>query len=295
MKKDIFSESERLDSIAAEVRSVFKRWGYKEIFLPSVAEHDEDLKKGLKITYENEFYAVKPDPTSQIALSFKDGLPIRKFYLREILDGINGTFQAGIEYLCDDTLKNKVEILNILISVLERLDIEDFYVDVGSLEIWRKTIEDIKEYEEEIFKALRRRNLSLIDDLSIPLDKKEELWNLLNLRDKKCGFEKIDRLMDLIDDERLYADLGTVRPLPYYDDIIFEIYSPRVGFPIGAGGEYRVGGSHGCGFALNLELISEIYEIEEDDDFVEVDGDLKASYERARELVKDGEKVRMGI
>lgn len=295
MKKDIFSESERLDRITSEVRETLTSWGYEEVFLPSVVEHDDDLRKGLKITYENEFYSVRPDPTSQIALNFKDGLPKRKFYIREILDGIEGTFQAGIEFLCDDPMRNKVEILNILISVLERLKIEDFYVDIGSLKIWKETIEEIKEHRDDIFKALKRRNLSLIDDLPISSEKKEELWDLLNLRGGKCGFDKIDRLISLVDDDRFYADLGTVRPLPYYDDIIFEIYSPRAGFPIGAGGEYNLDGTNGCGFALDLEIISRIYKMEEEDDFVVVGGNLKTSYRRARELVKDGKKVRMEI
>ncbi|MEF8832849.1 MAG: ATP phosphoribosyltransferase regulatory subunit [Candidatus Thermoplasmatota archaeon] len=295
MKKDVFSESERLDIIVSEIREIFKRWGYQEIFLPSVVELDGKLRKGLNITCQNEFYTVNPDPTAQMAVNFKDGLPIRKFYIREILDGIEGKFQAGIEFLCDDPVRNKVEILNILISVLERLKIEDFYVDIGSLKVWKETIENIKEYRDDIFTALRRRNLSLIDDLPISSEKKEELWDLLNLRGEKCGFDKIDRLIDLVDDDRFYADLGTVRPLPYYDDIIFEIYSPRAGFPIGAGGEYKLEGAHGCGFALDLEMISKIYDIEEENDFVVVDGDLKTSYRRARELVKDGEKVRMEI
>ncbi|MBS3781142.1 MAG: ATP phosphoribosyltransferase regulatory subunit [Candidatus Thermoplasmatota archaeon] len=295
MKKDVFSESERLDIIVSEIREILKRWGYQEIFLPSVVEHDGKLRKGLNITCQNEFYSVNPDPTSQMAVNFRDGLPIRKFYIREILDGIEGKFQAGIEFLCDDPVRNKVEILNILISILERLKIEDFYVDIGSLKIWKETIENIKEYRDDIFTALRRRNLSLIDDLPISSEKKEELWDLLNLRGEKCGFDKIDRLIDLVDDDRFYADLGTVRPLPYYDDIIFEIYSPRAGFPIGAGGEYKLEGTHGCGFALDLEMISEIYNIEEENDFVVVDGDLKTSYRRARGLVEDGEKVRMEI
>ncbi|MFO7793200.1 MAG: ATP phosphoribosyltransferase regulatory subunit [Candidatus Saliniplasma sp.] len=291
MKKDIFSESERLDSIATEIRDVFKNWGYEEIFLPSIAEYSKELRKGLKITHDNEFYVVKPDITSQISANFKGEAPIRKYYINEILDGIDRTLQAGIEYLCADPLKNKVETLSIIISVLERLNIEDFYIDIGSLKIWKGYMEEVKLYEEEIFKALKRRNLSLIDDLPVPEEKKEELWELLNTRGKQCGFGKIDELLEIVDDERVYADLGTVRPLTYYDDIIFEIYSSRVGYPIGGGGEYTVDGVHGCGFALDLSLISEIYEDDNEDQPVKISGDLETCYSKALELVKDGKKV----
>jgi len=291
MKKDVFSESERLDSIATEIRDVFKNWGYEEIFLPSIAEYSEGLRKGLKITHDNQFYVVKPDITSQISADFKGESPTRRYYISEILDGIDRTLQAGIEYLCTDPLKNKVETLSIIISVLERLNIEDFYIDIGSLQIWREYMEEVKQYEEEIFKALKRRNLSLIDDLPVPEEKKDELWELLNTRGKQCGFNKIDQLSEIVDDERIYADLGTVRPLTYYDDIIFEIYSSRVGYPIGGGGEYTVNGIHGCGFALDLGLISEIYEGDDGDNPVKIRGDLETCYAQALELVKEGEKV----
>ncbi|MFW6065004.1 MAG: ATP phosphoribosyltransferase regulatory subunit [Candidatus Natronoplasma sp.] len=291
MKKDIFSESGRLDSVATEIRDVFKNWSYEEIFLPSIAEHTEELRKGLKTTYDNQFYVVKPDITSQISANFKGDVPTRKFYISEILDGIDSTLQAGIEYICDDPLRNKVETLSVAISVLERLNIEDFYIDIGSLQIWREYMEEVKQYEDEIFRALKRRNLSLIDDLSIPEKKKDELWELLNIRGQQCGFNKIDKLLKIVDDERVYADLGTVRPLTYYDDIIFEIYSSRVGYPIGGGGEYTVNGVHGCGFALDLGLVSDIYEEGNDDESFKIDGDLKTSYSKALKLVKDGKRV----
>lgn len=291
MKKDIFSESKRLDAIATKIRDVFMNWGYREIFLPCVTEYSDDLRRGLKITYDNRFYVVRPDITSQIAANYKNGGTTRKYYICEILDGVDGTLQAGVEFLCDDPLKNKVEVLSVMISVLENLGIEDFYIDVGSLRVWRECVEEVREFEDEIFRALKRRNLSLLDDIPIPREKKEDLWDLLNLRGGKSGFKKIDELLEVIGDERIYADLGTMRPLPYYEDIIFEIYSSQVGYPIGGGGEYTVNGVNGCGFALDLALISEIYDGDRDDGATEVRGDLSSSYGAARDLVKQGKKV----
>ncbi len=293
MKKDIFSESSRLDSIANVVRKVFKRWDYKEIFLPSVTEYDERLRKGLKTASENKFYTVCPDPTSQISFDFEDEAPLRKYYIREILDDIDGTLQGGVEYICDDPLVSKVEILNVLISLLEELKIKEFYVDIGSLKVWKEAIQDISSYKNDIFKALKRRNLSLIDDLDIEKEKKEDLWTLLNTRGKTSGYKRIDELIEMIEDERFYADLGTVRPLPYYDDIIFEIYSPEIGTPLGAGGDYKLNGFYGCGFALNIELLSEVSRVKSDEDPIIVKGNLKTSYKKARRLVKEGNKVRM--
>lgn len=295
MNKDIFSESKRLSYIADSARKVFKRWNYKEIYLPSVVRYNSSLRKGLKITYNNEFYTVRPDPTSQISANFNNEVPLRKYYVREVLDQNKGTIQVGIEFITDKSLKSKLETLNILISLLEELDIEEFYVDIGSLKVWKEAIEDISSYEDEIFKALKRRNLSLIDDLNIKETKKDDLWNLLNTRGKRSGYKRIDELIEIIDDDRFYADLGTVRPLSYYDDIIFEIYSPKIGFPIGAGGEYKLGSRFGCGFALDLDLLSKVSEKERENKKVTIDGDLRTSYRRARELVKEGKNVEVKI
>ncbi|MFW6196604.1 MAG: ATP phosphoribosyltransferase regulatory subunit [Thermoplasmatota archaeon] len=295
MKKDVFSESKKLADITKKIRDVLELWNYSELFLPNTVEYDESLRKGIKLTYNNDFYLTNPDVTSQIVQSYSKENDLKCFYISDIQEGLEREIQLGVEYIGSDSLKPKVEILNVLITILEKLDIDDFYIDISSLKVWKEVISGVERYKDEIFKALKRRNLSVIDDLDIKEERKQDLWELLNLRGEKSGFKKIDELLNIIDDERLFADLGTVRPLSYYYDIIFEVYSPNLGYPIGAGGEYFVNEKPSCGFALNLDNISKIYELKEEDGKNVIQDDIKSAYKTARKLVNQGKKIEVKV
>jgi len=81
-----------------------------------------------------------------------------------------------------------VEVLSVLITALESLGIEEFYIDIGSLEVWRLTTKDILEFGETICRALERRNFGLIEGLPINEEKKEELMYFLYLRFLRLSF-----------------------------------------------------------------------------------------------------------
>lgn len=260
MKKDLFSESKKLAMISRSLRRVFELWGYEEVFLPAIEPYREELREGIKFTYNNEFYLIKPDITSQIAVNLRNPKRLKLFYISEVLKvDLRGNWQAGIEYIGGESVWSEVEVLKVAITALDYLGIEKFYIDIGSLEIWRKAIEPIREFEDLIWQALRRRNFEMVRRLPIGKEKKEELWKLMNFRKKKSGTDKIDKIVDAVSDDRLFVDFGTVRPLPYYDDIIFEIYSPKFECLLGGGGSYKIGGIKAVGFALDLWSISELY------------------------------------
>lgn len=294
MRKDFLSESERLAKMTKNLRQTFTRWGYKEIFLPSVEEYCIGLRRGLKVTYNNEFFLVKPDITSQIAKHIKDSKELKLYYISEVLDGIEGTWQAGIEFIGGKRLENVIEVLSIVLSSLERLGIGDFYIDVGSLQVWEEATEGLESHKEKILEALRKRKLSLINSLPIQEDEKEKLWELLNFRGKESGRKKLDTLVKVLDDERVFIDLGTIRPfraLPYYNDLIFEVYSPKLGYQIGGGGEYSINNTSGVGFAFDLGALKEIHTGKTTNDQTQVRGSLGIAYKKARKLVKQGQSV----
>ncbi|AIF69186.1 hypothetical protein PAP_03845 [Palaeococcus pacificus DY20341] len=286
MKKDLFSESERLSEISKYLRRTFELWGYKEIFLPSVEEYSPNLRRGLKIAYNNEFYLVKPDMTSQIAFNMKSPKAMKIYYISEVLNDIRGKWQAGLEFIGGSEEYMAVEILSVVITSLEALNIQDFYIDVGSLAVWRNALSGMEKFEKSIFEALAKRNFGIIESLPISEEKKEELWRLFNFRGKKSGVEKVDRIVEALGDDRVFIDFGTIRPLPYYDDVIFEVYSPKLGKPIGGGGGYKIGGLSAFGFAFNLKALAKLYTGK----FEKSRKVLKGldSYREARRLVKLG-------
>ena len=292
MKKDIFSESERLAFLSSKFREMFDLWGYREIFLPTVENLNERLRKGIKLVHNGEIYVVKPDLTSQILANYKDDdKTIRIFYISEVLNSdIKGMLQAGIEFIGGKEREMWVEVLSIVITSLDHVGLKEFYLDIGSLRVWKEATEDIGGFREEVFLALKRRNFGIIEELPIDDKKKEELWKLFNFRGKKSGFEDLDFLIEALKDERVFLDLGTMRLLNYYDDMVFEAYAPGFGFPIGGGGDYIVNGKKGVGFAFYLNNLVNLCEFNEvnEDDRIELSGDLIERYERARDLVRRG-------
>lgn len=296
MKKDIFAESKRLSEITKKVRDIFELWNYDEVFLPAVERYSEDLRKGLKTASGNDFYLIKPDVTSQIVENLKEESGMKLYYISEVLEGTEGEWQAGVEYIGDDMLKMQVETLSVVMTCLDSLNIENYYMDIGDLKVWDEVIEDLSEYESEIVEALQKRNFGIIDDLPLPEEKKDEIWELFNFRSDSCDIEELEKITEAVDDERLYVDLGTLRPLSYYEDIIIEVYSPDLGYPIGAGGGYTVNGSYAFGFAFKLEALMKLYDGDPEEDSVrKIDEDVKQSYRIARELVKEGVQVEVEI
>ena len=289
MKKDLFSESERLADITKYLRRTFELWGYREVFLPSVEEFNEDLRKGTKFAYNNEFYIIKPDLTSQILTNLKVPRKLKLYYISEVLNGgVKGEWQAGLEFIGGKDTKMQVEVLLAVISSLEALGIEEFYIDVGSLKVWENVLKDIEEFKESVFNALTKRNFEIIERLPINEEKKEELWKLFNFRGRKCTYEKLNRIVEMVDDKRIFIDFGTIRPLPYYSDIIFEVYSPKIGKPLGGGGEYIFKGVSAFGFAFDLNALSKLFDGKIEKSRKKIKGELKEAYKLARALVKLG-------
>ncbi|RLF76483.1 class-II aminoacyl-tRNA synthetase family protein [Palaeococcus sp. (in: euryarchaeotes)] len=289
MKKDLFSESERLADITKYLRRTFELWGYREVFLPSIEEFNEDLRKGTKFAYNNEFYIIKPDLTSQILTNLKVPRKLKLYYISEVLNGgVKGEWQAGLEFIGGKDTKMQVEVLLAVISSLEALGIEEFYIDVGSLKVWENVLKDIEEFKESVFNALTKRNFEIIERLPINEEKKEELWKLFNFRGRKCTYEKLNRIVEMVDDKRIFIDFGTIRPLPYYSDIIFEVYSPKIGKPLGGGGEYIFKGVSAFGFAFDLNALSKLFDGKIEKSRKKIKGELKEAYKLARALVKLG-------
>ncbi len=267
------------------MRQVFELWGYEEVFLPSIEEYNSNLRRGLKIAHNNRFYLVKPDITSQIVCNLKNHEILKVYYLSEVLERINGTWQAGIEFIGGRTLQSGIEVLSVVITSLEKLGIENFYIDIGSLQTWKNAVAGLEEHEDKIFSALEKRNLGLIESLPISQAKKEKLQELLHFRGKESGIERLDKIIQYLNDERVFIDLGTIRPLSYYEDLIFEIYSPSFGHPIGGGGEYLVNDLTGFGFAFDLTTLKELSPRKTMKKRINIKGNLMDAYQKARALV----------
>jgi len=286
--KKILSDYLMLAEIGNRLRNSFELWGYREVLFPAIEDYSPDIRKGTKFAHGNGFYLINPDTTSRIIKSFRNGRT-RVYYISEVLDGgTRGKWEAGVELIGGKDISMHVEVLLVAITALENLGIKEFYIDLGSLKVWEEATKGIETFREEVRKALLKRNFGIIEDLPISPGRKHMMWKLFNFRGKRSGVEKLDRIVEAVNDDRIFLDFGTVRPLPYYTDVIFEIYSPNMGKPIGGGGEYEVNGKKAMGFALDMGALLRLYRGKKRERTKVSGKDTKETYSQARELVKMG-------
>ncbi len=299
MIKDILMDWKRIAEITWRIRRVLDLWGYQEFLLPTIVGYKPGIRKGTKFAYQDKFYTIRPDPTSQILTAIrekKDYGVKRVYYISEVLEGgTRGKWQIGAEFIGGQDIELQVEIILVVISALEALNIRDFYIDMGSLSLWREIAMEAGGYHTEIFQSLEKRNFEIVNELPINNHIKEKLWQLFNFRGKRCPYPRLNRILEIINDRRVFADFSTIRPLPYYTDIIFEIYSPHLGKPLGGGGEYISGGERGFGFAMDLDAILQIFQSTPHLNRRKTEKDLKERYSTVRRLIKHDISVEVRI
>lgn len=280
--------------ISDRIRSVFNLWGYTEMLLPAIEPYHPELRDGAKYADGRNYYLIKPDITSQIAVNMKGSSNVNRVsYVSEVIKkGTTGTWQAGVELIGSDRTRGSVEVLNVAISAMESIGISDFNIDIGSTDAWMKETSDISEYRDTIFTALSRRNFSMIDGLLIDSNRKKRLREMMNFRGKKSGFSEVDNVISEMNDERLTVDLGTVKILSYYEGPVFEMYSPHFERLLGNGGSYRIGGLNAVGFAFDLEALASLYRPRRETHRLRVgEKEIGQTYRKARELVSMGMAV----
>lgn len=259
MKKDFFSENGKIAGLSKRIRAVFDDWNYEEIFLPFMEEYTDSLRGGLKHTDGKRFYLIKPDVTSQIIDRMKQRKTYRYFYFSDYFLGDGScSIQFGAEFVGANPLQEKVEILQVVASILRAVDVSDFYVDVGSLKHLNEILAKIPERRREAMEALKSRNFTVIEDMNIDEEFKEALWKIFSFRGRKSGIPQLDGIVDHLPEEHFFIDTGTVRYLDYYEDIVFEVYTPSSGKALGGGGDYAVKEMAGFGFSMDLRGLAEI-------------------------------------
>ncbi|MDK2907335.1 MULTISPECIES: ATP phosphoribosyltransferase regulatory subunit [Petrotoga] len=259
MKKDIFAESQKLSNIVNKIRSVLIKHDFYELFPPSITKYSENLIKGLKFADGRNFYLLKPDVTSWLIDMDKVEEKEKVFYISEVLDeNLSGVWQFGFEILNGEEVKIEEEILRLTIEILSLLDIKNFFIDVSSIRSWERILKAVPQYRDKILRAVELRNFEIIENLPLDEEVKLSIANLFNYRGKETNIPKLNTIIKNINDPRIYIDLGTMKYMNYYEDVVFEIYSPDNGYLLGNGGQYKINGKYSCGMALNLDIIGEM-------------------------------------
>jgi ATP phosphoribosyltransferase regulatory subunit len=280
-------EAAEMERLRRALLDLYASWGYDLVVPPFIdyleslltgTGHDLDLRT-FKLTDQlsGRLLGVRADMTPQVARidahQLRRDLPNRLCYLGTVLhtrtDGFAGTrspMQVGAEIYGHDGVESDVEILRLLLATLRTAGIDNAYIDLGHVGIYRGLARqaglDMRR-EMALFEALQRKAVAeistLIEQFDIPAAVGDMLLALADLngddaldRAERClaGADvqvraALARLRSVAEETRrwlpglpVHFDLAELRGYTYKTGVVFAAFVPGWGMEIGRGGRY---------------------------------------------------------
>ncbi len=299
-----------MESLRRELLDLYESWGY-EFVIPPFVDYLDSLLTGtgrdldlqtFKFTDQlsGRMLGARADMTSQVARIDahhpRSDAPTRLCYLGTVLHAQGGDFagtrsplQIGAEIYGHAGIESEVEILRLVLLTLKTAGIQNLYLDLGHVGIFRGLARQAgldEQREMALFDALQRKAVpeieSLIDQYRlsrVPADMMLALA-MLNGDDapERAATElaaadppvraAIDHLRRLADETRkwlpdvpVHFDLAELRGYHYKTGVVFAAFVPEWGREIARGGRYddigRVFGKPrpAVGFSTDLKCL----------------------------------------
>jgi len=197
-------------------------------------------------------------------------------------------YQAGVELMGSGSASADAEVVALAIRGLLVSGLKDFKLCLGQVEFVNGILEQyqLSEKEKEKFKrSIEDRDLVglelLVDSLEIPMNAKDVLKGIpllhgganmlkeaygiaLNAQSRRA-LDNLSEIFVLLEcygvGEYVTFDLGMIRDFNYYTGMVFEAYTPGLGFPLCGGGRYDNllsdfgSACPATGFAIGIERI----------------------------------------
>jgi ATP phosphoribosyltransferase regulatory subunit len=249
---------------------------------------------------EGEVLSLRPEMTVSIArlaaTHLQGELPQRLYYNANVFRHVQPHlaqyrefWQMGIELLGASGAWADAEVISVAVKSLLALGLDDFKISLNQIGIFNSLLEDsrLEQAErEEIRRLVEDKDLvalsALLDGLAIDDELKESIARLPVLHG---GLEILQQVPYLeknrkaeqaaLELKKVYealqvcgvignivVDMGVLRGLDYYTGIVFEGYSPELGYGLLGGGRYdRLLGEFGLdapatGFALGMDRLA---------------------------------------
>jgi ATP phosphoribosyltransferase regulatory subunit len=304
-------QARQLEGLRRRLLDLFDSWGY-ELVMPPLIEYLESLLVGtgndldlqtFKLTDQltGRTMGIRADMTPQVARidahHLKRPVPTRLCYFGTVLhtrpDGFAGSrslLQVGAELYGHAGIESDVEVLRLMVETLREVGIEQPYLDLGHVGIYRGLVAQAgleREQESELFDALQRKARpeiqSLLEDWQLAADDARMLLALADLngdqqvldmaatqlagastevRAALANLEQIAAaLQQALPDLNLHFDLAELRGYHYHTGAVFAAYAPGRGQAIAVGGRYDgIGKAFGqarpaTGFSTDLRTL----------------------------------------
>jgi ATP phosphoribosyltransferase regulatory subunit len=289
-------------------------WGYELVIPPTIdfieslltgTGHDLDLQTfKLVDQISGRTLGLRADMTPQVARidahQLRRDVPTRLCYIGTVLrtrpESIGDSrspLQVGAELYGHAGVESEVEIIGLMLQTFSALDINDVYLDIGNVDIYRGLAKQAglsEEVESQLFDMLQRKAITeintLLDSLDLDDGIKAMLSGLSSLSGGKEVFVKARILLadadaaviDAIDyleqtaelmwqrfgEIKVHFDLSELQGYHYKTGVVFAAFVPQLGQAIARGGRYDdIGKVFGraraaTGFSTDLKVLSQL-------------------------------------
>lgn len=296
----------------------------------------------------NRILALRPDMTAPMARVAATRLkesaaPIKLFYLTNVFryeQAQTGRqcefYQAGVELMGASGPAADAEVIALAVESMLRSGLKQFQIGLGQVDfingVMAQSCLSIQQ-QQQVKHAMLTRNLVGVDEIlgasclsqaeqkvlkEIPLlhGKQDMLKQAYGMVANDMSRKALDNLAEIYRLLEIYGvakyvdfDLGIIRDLDYYTGMVFEGYTPGLGFPICGGGRYDTmlssfGMDCGAtGFALGIERLLLALErqgiasvLGAKDSYIGWGRDkLVAAIRKGEELRKTGQRVEISL
>ncbi|MDH5257406.1 MAG: ATP phosphoribosyltransferase regulatory subunit [Gammaproteobacteria bacterium] len=310
MEELLPEQAEQIEFLRRSILKLYQRWGYRYVMTPLV-EHLESLQVGTgndigKHTFKlidemtGRLLGVRADITPQVsridAHRLKQEGPSRLCYAGPVLltrprelGGSRNPVQIGAELYGHSGTESDIEILELMLSSLERTGLGEVSLDLGHVGIFRGLISQYEideDLEANLFDALQRKARPEIEELlanELNPSCRNAFVSLVSLNGGEetiaearavLGEVSVDVDSALTALEKIYTglkvrcpkvsihfDLAELRGYQYHTGAVFAAYVPGYWQAIAQGGRYDdVGKVFGrarpaTGFSMDLRAI----------------------------------------
>ncbi|QGT98815.1 ATP phosphoribosyltransferase regulatory subunit [Candidatus Syntrophocurvum alkaliphilum] len=291
---------------------------------------------------EGGILSLRPEMTVSIArlaaTHLKDvEYPQRLFYIGNVFRHVQPHlaqyrefWELGVELLGAATPLADAEVINIAVKVLKEFGLKDFKVSLNHVEIFNSLLEEsgLSADEKQLIRHLVViKDLvelsNVLEKLSINEELKETIGMLpilhggLEILEKVPYIQKnqkaskaVQELINVYEalkafgvEDNIVLDMGVLRGLDYYTGIVFEGYSPELGYGLLGGGRYdnlleQFGFScPATGFALGIDRLALILDKNgsEPKYYLVAGQDINLVVTKAEELRQKGYNVQIDV
>jgi ATP phosphoribosyltransferase regulatory subunit len=281
-------QAARLECLRRNLLDLYASWGY-EMVMPPFIDHIESLLTGTGRDLDLQTFklvdqlsgrtlGIRADMTPQVARidahQLNTSVPSRLCYIGTVLHTRSDSFgssrsplQVGAELYGHAGVESDVEILDLMLKTFEVAGVNDIYLDIGNVDIYRNLVKQagLSEADEiRLFELLQQKAVTeigqLVASLSVDASLAKMIMQLAELNgdvsiiarareqlkqagpDVLAAVDYLEQVAHGVSKHnksiRLNVDLAELHGYHYHTGVVFGAFVPQLGQEIARGGRY---------------------------------------------------------